>query len=96
VLHVYDADHWRRLAQEARARAEKITDADARREMRAIMAQRVGYLWIIGSDVAQHTRCASAIDSSLGLLRAPAPPNGSRPAREIACDPLGRPALRPR
>jgi pyruvate-formate lyase len=36
VLHVYDADHWRRLAQEARARAEKITDADARREMRAI------------------------------------------------------------
>jgi len=62
VLHVYDADHWRRLAQEARARAEKITDADARREMRAVMAQRVGYLWIIGSDVAQHTRCASAID----------------------------------
>lgn len=62
MLHVYDADHWRRLAQEARARAEKITDADARREMRAIMAQRVGYLWIIGSDV-QHTRLGAQAPS---------------------------------
>ena len=33
---VYDADHWRRRAQDARATAEKMTDAGARREMQTI------------------------------------------------------------
>ena len=36
VQPTYDADHWRRLAEGARATAGKMTDAEARQEMRII------------------------------------------------------------